>query len=234
MRFMTLAVATTFFLAHAWSANAAELTGKVVGITDGDTLTLLTEERNQKKIRLSEIDTPESNQPYGTRSRQALADLTFQRAARVIVQDTDRYGRTVGRVFVESIDVNREMVRQGAAWVYRRYNRDPSLIAIEAEAKAAKRGLWALPEAEQTPPWEWRQMAQATRRERDPVQTDTPPPAPSTPRTSRPTNSGFTCGGKTVCREMSSCAEARFYLEQCGLTRLDRDRDGIPCESICR
>lgn len=234
MKLMTLAAAAAIALTAAWPAVSAEIIGRVVGITDGDTLTLLTNERRQQRVRLSEIDTPESGQPYGTRSRQALSDLAFQRNVRVAVQDTDRYGRTVGRVYATGTDVNAEMVRQGAAWVYRQYNRDPSLLTLEAEARAAKRGLWALPEAERTPPWEWRQMAQATRqREREqPAQTDTPPPP--APRETRPATSRFTCGGKTVCREMSSCAEARFYLEQCGLTRLDRDRDGIPCESICR
>ena len=73
-----------------------------------------------------------------------------------MVQDTDRYGRTVSRVYVGDMDVNAELVRQGAAWVYRQYAKDQSLYTLENEAKAAKRGLWALPEAEQMPPWEWR------------------------------------------------------------------------------
>lgn len=66
------------------------------------------------------------------------------------------YGRTVARLYVEDLDVSREMVRLGAAWVYRKYNKDKSLLDVEAEAREAKRGLWSLPEAEQVPPWEWR------------------------------------------------------------------------------
>lgn len=230
MRLLSFAVAAVIALASATVEAAPEVAGRVVGITDGDTLTVLTEERRQQRIRLSDIDTPESGQPYGARSRQALADLAFQKPVRVVVQDVDRYGRTVGRVYAGPVDVNQELVRQGAAWVYRQYNRDPSLLRVEAEAREAKRGLWALPEAERTPPWEWRQTAQATRR--DSAQPQPTPQAPAAP--SRSGNaSGFTCGGKTVCREMTSCAEARFYLTECGLTRLDRDRDGIPCESIC-
>jgi endonuclease YncB( thermonuclease family) len=135
---------------------AAELKGTVVGITDGDTLTLLTADRKQKKIRLAEIDTPERHQPYGTKARQALADLAFRRKVQVIVEDTDRYGRTVGHIQVGSRDVNAEMVRRGAAWVDRRYSDDPALMRAEDEARAAKRGLWSLPEAERMPPWEWR------------------------------------------------------------------------------
>lgn len=213
-------------------AGAAELTGRVVGLADGDTITLLTPERRQVRIRLGEIDTPESRQPYGTRARQALSELVFGKDARVVVQDTDRYGRTVGRVYAGPVDVNAEMVRQGAAWVYRQYSRDASLLQLEAEAKAARRGLWALPEAERTPPWEWRA---AERRGADRPTEAPPAQAAATPQRSSPAaSSGFSCGAKQYCREMTSCAEARFYLNQCGLARLDGDRDGVPCETLCR
>jgi hypothetical protein len=144
-----------------------------------------------------------------------------------VVQDTDRYGRTVGRIYEGTTDVNAEMVRQGAAWVYRQYSRDPSLLRLEAEARAARRGLWALPEAERAPPWEWRAAERGGQRQATSV-----PAAPLATRAQAA--SGFTCGAKRYCREMTSCAEARFYLSQCGLSRLDGDRDGVPCESICR
>nr|WP_322100032.1 excalibur calcium-binding domain-containing protein [Geminicoccus roseus] len=112
-------------------------------------------------------------------------------------------------------------MREGAAWVYRQYARDPSLLVLEAEARQAGRGLWALPEAQITPPWEWRQAGGRTVQQ---------PVARSTVADS----GAFSCGGKRYCKQMTSCAEARFYLEQCGLSRLDGDRDGIPCEKICR
>lgn len=137
-------------------AFAAELTGRVVGITDGDTLTLLSDNRRQIHIRLAGIDTPEARQPYGSRSRQALAALVFRRRVTVMVTDTDHYGRKVGRVIADGNDVNATMVRLGAAWVYRAYNDDPALLRLEAEARAARRGLWALPEGQRQPPWEWR------------------------------------------------------------------------------
>ena len=156
MAFIARAAIIVAALLLAGAAAAAELRGRVVGITAGDTLTLLTEEHQQARIRLAEIDTPESAQPYGNRSRQVLADLAFGRIVRVTVVDTDRYGRTVGRVFAGPVDVNAEMVRRGAAWVYRRYSRDPSLLPIEAAAQQDRPGLWALPEAERVPPWEWR------------------------------------------------------------------------------
>ena len=128
----------------------------MVGITDGDTLTLLTMRQQQVRIRLSDIDTPERHQPFGDRARQSLSDLAFGRMVRIAVRDTDRYDRTIGRVFAGAQDVNAEMVRRGAAWVYRCYSDDPELLRLEQVARSQKRGLWGLPEAERMPPWEWR------------------------------------------------------------------------------
>lgn len=149
-----LLVGLTIFYTQA--VAAAELRGRVVGITDGDTLTLLSTRREEIRIRLSDIDTPERGQPYGDRARQSLSDLAFGRDARIEVRDTDRYGRTVGRVFVGMVDVNAELVRRGSAWVFRRYSNDPTLLRLEADARSARRGLWGLPEAQRLPPWEWR------------------------------------------------------------------------------
>lgn len=120
MKFMRRALVVWLFLVGAW-AVAADYTGRVVGVSDGDTLTLLTADKQQVKVRLGEIDTPESRQPYGERAKQVLSALAFGKEARVVVQDTDKYGRTVGRVYVGTVDVNAEMVKQGAAWVYRQY-----------------------------------------------------------------------------------------------------------------
>ena len=143
------------------AATAEIIIGKVVGVHDGDTLTLLDDSKTQIKIRLAEIDAPESRQPYGSRAKQELSGLAFGRSAAVQVQDIDRYGRTVGRVTVDDVDVNAEMVRRGAAWVYRKYAKDQSLFTIEEQARDAKAGLWALPEADRMPPWEWRKMSKA-------------------------------------------------------------------------
>ncbi len=147
---------TIFVLLCVVPVQAADLSGRVVAIADGDTFTLLTADKQQIKIRLAEIDAPESGQPYGNKSKQALSGLVFGKDVRVVVQTTDRYGRTVGRPYVGSIDVSAEMVRMGAAWAYREYLRDKSLLILEAEAKTDKRGLWALSEARIMPPWEWR------------------------------------------------------------------------------
>lgn len=137
-----------------FTTQAAVIQGKVVHIADGDTLTILIAGNEQVKIRLAGIDTPEKAQPYGNRAKQALAALTFQKQASVDVQTKDRYGRSVGRVYVQGVDVNAELVKQGMAWVYRKYTNDQRLYALEAEAKQAKRGLWASDNPIE--PWLWR------------------------------------------------------------------------------
>ena len=88
------------------------------------------------RIRLAEIDTPERGQPYGSWACQSLSGLAFGRAVRVVVEDTNRYRRTVGRVYAGPQDTNAEMVRRGAAWVYRRYGHDPALLRLEQAARA--------------------------------------------------------------------------------------------------
>ena len=137
------------------SASAETIAGKVVRVADGDTITILVE-REQVRVRLANIDTPERKQPWGKKAKQALADLVAGAWVEVVVVDIDRYGRTVGLVLVNGIEANRALVRSGDAWVYPRYNRDPALPKIEAEARAAGRGLWSLPAAERVPPWQWR------------------------------------------------------------------------------
>lgn len=202
----------------AGNVAGAEITGRVVGVTDGDTLTMLTPQRRQLTIRLSEIDAPEGGQPWGERSKQALSQLVFSREVRIVESGKDQYGRTLGRIYVGAMDVNAEMVRTGSAWAYRQYLTDRSLLAVEDAAKNAKRGLWSLPANQVVAPWEWRN--------------GTPAPLASFPPAQ--TKSGQACGAKRYCREMTSCAEARHYLSVCGVSSLDGDRDGVPCENICR
>lgn len=141
-------------LALVGPVHGEELAGRVVEIQDGDTLTLLVS-RQQIKVRLLDIDAPESKQPFGTRSRQSLADLCHGKPARVEWQNMDRYGRVLGRVHCAGVDVNSEQVRRGVAWVFERYApKDSPLYAVQAEARIARRGLWQ--DARPVPPWEWR------------------------------------------------------------------------------
>ncbi len=134
-------------------SSADTLTGRVVGVSDGDTITLLVE-RQQVKVRLVEIDAPEKAQAFGNRSKQSLSDLCFGMDAQVQEKGKDRYGRSLGRVNCNGTDANAEQVRRGMAWVYDKYVTDHALYQLQNEAKAASRGLWYDPNP--VPPWEWR------------------------------------------------------------------------------
>ena len=136
------------------SPAAADVLGKVVSVHDGDTLTVLVEKR-QVKVRLVDIDAPELRQPFGTRSRESLAEMCFGKVASVDVRGRDRYKRTIGQVTCAGTDANAEQVRRGYAWIYTRYARaDSPLHVLQMQARSAHRGLWSDPEA--VPPWEWR------------------------------------------------------------------------------
>ena len=139
-------------LAWASVAPAQEFSGKVVGVSDGDTITVL-REKTPIKIRLNGIDCPESGQDFGSRAKSVTSELVFGQVVRVIPRDTDRYGRTVADiVLADGRMLNRELVRSGHAWWYRKYApSDGTLAKLEAEARAAKRGLWSQPGA--VAPW---------------------------------------------------------------------------------
>jgi len=147
-------IGALFFLITAITAQTETLTGKVLYISDGDTLKILTGSSKKMRIRLAGIDTPEKGQPYGKEAKQALSVLTLQKQVTIDVQTIDRYGRMVGLVYVQGLNVNSELVRQGMAWVYRRYTNDEKLYALEAKAKKEKRGLWSSNNFIE--PWLWR------------------------------------------------------------------------------
>ena len=128
--------------------------GRVVAVHDGDTLTVLVAQQ-QVKVRLAGIDAPEIRQPFGTRSRQSLAQICHGKQATVAPTTRDRYGRTVGIVTCAGVDANASQVAAGMAWVYVKYAPKGSpLYRLEAEARAASLGLWADPSP--APPWEYR------------------------------------------------------------------------------
>lgn len=148
-------VIAALLLALHTAAHAQTIEGRVVGVSDGDTLTVLDAQKKQHKIRLGEIDAPESGQAFGDRSKEALALLCLRTDAHVRVTDTDRYGRTVGRVTCNKRDANAAQVRAGLAWVYDQHVIDRGLYRLQDEAKTEKRGLWA--DKNPMAPWDWRQ-----------------------------------------------------------------------------
>jgi endonuclease YncB( thermonuclease family) len=133
---------------HAW---------KVVAVYDGDTVTCLDENNQQQKVRLADIDAPESGQDFGKASREALATMVFGRTVQVVDSGRDRFGRWIGRLSVDGTDVNREMVATGMAWHYADYSKDDSLAAVQAQAQAQKIGLWSQPNP--IPPADYRRQA---------------------------------------------------------------------------
>lgn len=150
-----VSVATDVVNRPSLAPQEFDLSGRVVKVTDGDTITLLDDNEAQHKIRLHGIDTPEYRQPYGRAAKDAMARLVAGRTVGVEVKGTDRYGRTVGIVYVDNVNANREIVRAGYAWWYRQYARfDDELEEAEAAARKIGNGLWT--EEEPIPPWEWR------------------------------------------------------------------------------
>jgi len=147
-------------LTLALAVNAETITGRVVGVADGDTITVLDANKVQHKIRLSGIDAPEKKQPFGNRSKESLSELAFDKTVTVETSKRDRYGRQIGKVLVNGRDVNLMQVERGMAWFYRQYQRDQSpndrrlYEAAEDAARAGKRGLWR--DADPVPPWEFR------------------------------------------------------------------------------
>jgi endonuclease YncB( thermonuclease family) len=141
----------------------------VVGIADGDTITLLDSTYTQHRIRLEGIDAPESHQAFGEQSRLSLSEMIFGKDVNVSYQKVDQYGRLVGKIILDGKDINLEQVKAGMAWHYKFYEdeqtpEDRELYArAEAEARAARRGLWQ--DSNPTEPYQFRQEEKRERRD---------------------------------------------------------------------
>jgi len=133
-------------------SSADDFQGKVVGVADGNTVTVL-RGKEQVKVRLDGIDAPEKNQSFGTTSKDALAGLVFGKTVTVQSKGTDRYGRTLGVISVGDTNVNQKLVAGGWAWHYKQYSSDETLARLESQAKSASSGLWA--DANPLPPWDF-------------------------------------------------------------------------------
>lgn len=223
MRLIISTLAICLLLASG-AVRSEILEGKVVGVADGDTITVLDSDKIQHKIRLSGIDAPERGQPYGNVSKQHLADLVFGKTVTVETTKKDRYGRSVGKVSVQptdcptcgrTLDANLAQITVGLAWWYRQYAKEQSpedrgrYEFAEKEARAKRAGLWK--DAKPVPPWEWRH---------GPTVTAAPLP-------------DRTCGAKQFCREMTSCDEVLFYQRRCHVACMDENGGGTPCETLC-
>jgi len=156
LRHLLCTLFLTLSLGHtAQAADDPVLPGTVVGVVDGDTADIRLQS-GMIRVRLHAIDAPERDQPHGAASKQALSKLVYGKQVNVEPIEQDRYDRLVARLWLDGHDVNAEMIKQGAAWVYRRYADDPAYCAYEKAARDLKRGLWALPRDQRAAPWEWR------------------------------------------------------------------------------
>lgn len=141
---------------------AATINGKVIGVSDGDTIIIMDNTNTQHKIRLAGIDAPEKSQAFGSASKSSLSDLVYGKQVDVEWSKRDRYGRAVGKVMVNGVDANLEQLKLGMAWFYKHYENEMSLenrleyAAAEEYARLNKLGLWTDDNA--VPPWDFRKQ----------------------------------------------------------------------------
>jgi endonuclease YncB( thermonuclease family) len=164
----------TLIALAAWSAGAETITGRVVGVADGDTVTVLDADRTQHKIRVAGIDAPEKKQAFGQRSKASMSDLVFGKDVVVMTSKRDRYGRLVGKVLVaapsctastcpKTLDAGLAQITTGMAWWYRQYAQEQSAEDAgayefaEQEARGRHAGLWR--DADPIAPWDWRRAS---------------------------------------------------------------------------
>lgn len=188
---------------------------KVVGVSDGDTVTLLSKDKKQLHVRINAIDSPEKNQPYGNAAKKYLSSLIFNKEVDIDPFKLDKYGRTVATVWLSEQDVGLEMVKAGYSWVFVKYA-DPKIFpeyyAAEKQAKKSRTGLWSDPSS--VPPWQWRH--------------------PESMSLTLLSANNEKCGKKRFCKEMVNCEEAKYYFNVCGIHSLDKDGDGIVCDKLCQ
>jgi micrococcal nuclease len=140
-----------------------ELSGKVIGVTDGDTIKVLVN-KETVIVRLEGIDAPESGQSFGKKAKEALAELVAGKTVTIKKTGADKHGRILGIVVVGGVDANSKLVEEGWAWHFKKYSTDQDLAKLEEAARSAKQGLWA--DEKPLAPWEYR------------ARQKTPPPAP--------------------------------------------------------
>jgi micrococcal nuclease len=153
-RYLSLLTLVLSFLSFQVITN---INGKIVGVTDGDTVKLLTADFTEIKVRLEGIDCPEKNQAFGQKAKQFTSDLCFGKQVTLQKSGEDKYGRTLGYILLpDGKNLNKEILRAGYAWHYKKYNQSKELADLEEEAKSAKRGLWYDPNP--LAPWDFRKM----------------------------------------------------------------------------
>ena len=178
----------------------------VLRVIDGDTLIVRLLNGDKETIRLSNIDAPEMDQPYGKESYLSLKQKAEGNIVSIVSHTKDRYGRTIGLILYKGRNLNKEMISEGSAWVYTKYNIDPSLPETEKTARNKKLGLWK--DSNAISPWDWRKRKNK--------------------------NSNSICKIRKSCTDILHCEEAHYLLKFCHFTYLDKNNNGIPCENLCK
>jgi len=156
IKFIAILFTILFSLSSVHSKG--EISVKLEKVIDGDTVYLLDNNKKKYKVRLHAIDTPEKGQIYFLRAKEALFKLISNKSLTLEKINYDKYGRVVGIIYADNENVNYQMIQQGHAWCYRKYNRNPKFIEAEENAKSKKIGLWSLKE-KNVAPWEWRKKS---------------------------------------------------------------------------
>ncbi len=196
--------------------HAEEFDAKVIAVMDGDTVLVLRDGR-KIKVRLVNIDAPESDQEFGKESRDALVNMVLKKQVHINSQAIDSYGRMIAELSLDGQSVNEEQVNKGMAWEYSHFHRNKRYLSLNQQARQAKRGLWAQ-SVQPVSPEQWRKTHLKKTHVAKAVSS---------------TQMNAACGKKHLCRQMKTCEEAKIYFLQCGVQTLDGNGDGVPCENLC-
>lgn len=215
MRFLALLIIATASYAVAQPPKILEtLKGKIVSVTDGDTVQIQVEEgKAPLKVRLDGIDAPERSQAFGEKSKYALSHLVYGKNVSLEKTGTDRYGRTLGIIKVDGVDANAKMIEYGWAWHYKEYNKEKRLADLETNARQLKRGLW-LDESTPVPPWVFRKSGDESKVAAS-VSKPTPEPT-NAPKTKYWLNTESNVRHNSGCRYFEKTASGRYCDEDDG------------------
>ena len=151
---MNIKLAVALLISSILYCDAAILKGKVIKVSDGDTIRLLTSDKQQHRIRLANIDAPESKQAYGNKSRENLANYIAKQYVTVDYNEKDKYGRIVGVVYLQNKNINLLQVQDGYAWYYKHFSNENKYQKAEEEARKSKKGIWK--DKNPIEPWNFR------------------------------------------------------------------------------
>ncbi len=135
----------------------SQTSGKVIKVSDGDTITVLLKGNTQKKLRLAEVDCPENGQPFGKNAKQFTSSQVFGKTVKFKETSTDRYGRSVAKIYYDNDKyLSKEVIKAGMGWWYFSYSKDDSLGKLQEKAQQKKMGLWQ--DVHAVAPWDYRKM----------------------------------------------------------------------------